>query len=218
MMLAKEDIQFIDTYLENSEVVYADIRMEMVDHVATAIENEMIRGDDRGFYDVFKDYMLENKRLLLENNKQFLKQTTKKLSDQLLKALFSLRSAVLAFLIGTIIYFGFQNFNPEHIQNLINYSVAFLIFIPGLSYFFALKLLNYERFSGIERLSFYFIFLVQFINIINLLGNRFLKNDASLLVTSILMALVFTFILVFIRLSVGVFKDYKYRYKKLYQE
>tara|TARA_R100001369_G_scaffold90527_1_gene129673 strand:+ start:343 stop:996 length:654 start_codon:yes stop_codon:yes gene_type:complete len=217
MKFSKEDIKFLDNYLENSDVIHVDIRMEMVDHVATAIEREMSSDDSIGFYDVFKDYMLENKRLLLENNKQFLKQTTKKLSDQLLKALFSLRSAVLAFLIGTIIYFGFQNFNPEHIQNLINCSVTFLIFIPGLCYFFALKAFNYERFSGIERLSFYFIFLLQFINIINLLGNRFLNNDASLLVTSILMALVFTFILVFIRLSVGVFKDYTYCYKKLSQ-
>jgi len=217
MKFSKEDIKFLDNYLENSDVIHVDIRMEMVDHVATAIEREMSSDDSIGFYDVFKDYMLENKRLLLENNKQFLKQTTKKLSDQLLKALFSLRSAVLAFLIGTIIYFGFQNFNPEHIQNLINCSVTFLIFIPGLCYFFAIKAFNYERFSGIERLSFYFIFLLQFINIINLLGNRFLNNDASLLVTSILMALVFTFILVFIRLSVGVFKDYTYCYKKLSQ-
>jgi hypothetical protein len=66
-------------------------------------------------------------------------------------------------------------------------------------------------------LGFFFMFLVQLLNIINLLGNRFLKSDASLLITSIFMALVFTFILVFIRLSVGVFKDYKYRYKNLSQ-
>lgn len=217
MKLSKEDIQFIDNYLKNADVIHIDIRVEMLDHVATAIEMEMTSDDSIGFYDVFKNYMLENKKLLLENNQQFLQQTTKKLSNQLIRAFFSLQSFFTSIIIGVIIYFGFQNFNHEHIQNLITYSVAFLIFISGVSYFFAIKAFNYDRFSGIERLGFYFIFLVQFINIINLLGNRFLKNDASLLVTSILMALVFTFILVSIRLSVGVFKDYKYRYKNLSQ-
>ena len=111
MKLSKEDIQFIDTYLENSEVVYVDIRMEMVDHVASDIEGRIHVGDTREFYYIFKDYMVENKAQLLEDNKQFLKQTTKKLSDQFLRAFFSLQSFFTAIIIGAIIYLGFQNFN-----------------------------------------------------------------------------------------------------------
>jgi hypothetical protein len=215
MKLSKEGIQFIDNYLENADVIHVDIRMEMVDHVASDIEGRIHVGDTRECYYIFKDYMVENKAQLLEDNKQFLKQTTKKLSDQFLRAFFSLQSFFTAIIIGAIIYLGFQNFNHEHIKNLITYSAAFLIFIPVLCYFFAIKVLNYDRFAGIERLGFFFMFLVQLLNIINLLGNRFLKSDASLLITSIFMALVFTFILVFIKLNVPVFKDYKYRYKNL---
>ena len=34
MKLTAENIKFIDNYLKNSEVIYYDIRMEMLDHVA----------------------------------------------------------------------------------------------------------------------------------------------------------------------------------------
>lgn len=38
-VLAPEHLQFINNYLENSGVKYLDIRYEMTDHVATALEN-----------------------------------------------------------------------------------------------------------------------------------------------------------------------------------
>ena len=41
MSLSSENIKFIDNYLKNSEVIYYDIRMEMLDHVATAVERKM---------------------------------------------------------------------------------------------------------------------------------------------------------------------------------
>ena len=41
MKLTLQDIQFIANYLKNSEVIYYDIRMEMLDHVATAVEQKM---------------------------------------------------------------------------------------------------------------------------------------------------------------------------------
>ncbi len=59
--LTAEEIQFIDTYLTNSDIHYDDIRIELVDHVASEIESRMNYGDDRDFYDIFKDYMIANK-------------------------------------------------------------------------------------------------------------------------------------------------------------
>lgn len=60
MKLSLQDIQFIDTYLKSSDIIFTDIRIEMVDHVASEIEYLMDSGDTRGFYDTFKDYMVEN--------------------------------------------------------------------------------------------------------------------------------------------------------------
>lgn len=69
MKLSKEEIKFIDTYLQSSEVVYTDIRQEMVDHIATAIEEKM-ELEQEDFYKTFKSYMLANKKEILKNNKK----------------------------------------------------------------------------------------------------------------------------------------------------
>ncbi len=69
MNLTLENIKFIDNYLKNSEVIYYDIRMEMLDHVATAIEQKM-NSEQLDFYDAFKDYMAVHKKAILKNNKK----------------------------------------------------------------------------------------------------------------------------------------------------
>lgn len=66
MKLTEEQIQFIDLYLQNSGVKYADIRYEMTDHVASALE-----GMEGEFYDNFKEYMVWHKAQLLESNTKF---------------------------------------------------------------------------------------------------------------------------------------------------
>jgi hypothetical protein len=68
MSLTSENIQFIDNYLKNSEVIYYDIRMEMLDHVATAVEQKK-ELENIDFYDAFKSYMIINKKEILKGNK-----------------------------------------------------------------------------------------------------------------------------------------------------
>ncbi len=61
MNISREQIKFIDTYLINSDIQFIDVRMEMVDHVASAVEKRM---EEHGqtFYNAFKDFMVMNKR------------------------------------------------------------------------------------------------------------------------------------------------------------
>ena len=66
MKLAANNIKFIDNYLENSGIVYFDIRLEMADHVASALE-----GMEDDFYDNFKRYMAVHKAELLASYKKF---------------------------------------------------------------------------------------------------------------------------------------------------
>lgn len=68
MKLTKENIQFIDTYLKNSDVIYIDIRQEMLDHIASGVEQKMATGQ-QDFYDAFKEYMVVNKSEILKNNR-----------------------------------------------------------------------------------------------------------------------------------------------------
>jgi hypothetical protein len=214
MKLTQDNIKFIDTYLENSDVKYIDIRLEMVDHVATAIEAEMTAGDTRDFYYIFKDYMVANKRRLLDNNDEFLKQTTKKLSDKLVKAYFSFQALLIAVFITILIYFGIENFGFDHATNVTFIITLILIMVPAIGYLIALKVFDYQRFSGVERLSFYLVFLIQFVNFTNVLNTSLVKG-IGVLGVSIITALIFTFLLVFVKVSVVVFRDYKNRYQTI---
>jgi hypothetical protein len=67
--LTQQQVQFIYNYLENSGVEYLDARVEMTDHVASALES--LDGD---FSENFKAYMADNKQSLLEQNTTFRKQ------------------------------------------------------------------------------------------------------------------------------------------------
>jgi len=44
MKLTQEEIQFIDDYLLKNKVKYWDIRLELVDHIANAVEDKMEKG------------------------------------------------------------------------------------------------------------------------------------------------------------------------------
>jgi hypothetical protein len=67
MGLSKEELQFIDTYLENSDIDYIDVRIELTDHIAATIENELEENTNLSFYDVFKNYMIHHKKNLINN-------------------------------------------------------------------------------------------------------------------------------------------------------
>ena len=69
--LTTENIQFIDNYLLKSKVIYKDIRVEMVDHVASAVEERM-QTNNEIFYDAFKGFMVEHKKSLLQSQKKFI--------------------------------------------------------------------------------------------------------------------------------------------------
>lgn len=66
--LTQEQLRFIDQYLNKSGVRYSDIRFEMTDHVATALED--MEGD---FHEDFRKYMVANKSELLASNRSFRK-------------------------------------------------------------------------------------------------------------------------------------------------
>ena len=60
-----QDLKFIDNYLKKSEIFYDDVRMELTDHIASAVEEKMLI-ENSDFYDAFKSYMIENKKDLIK--------------------------------------------------------------------------------------------------------------------------------------------------------
>ena len=153
--LNQEEIGFINTYLGNSNVIYLDIRMEMVDHIATAIEKQMNEGDTRDFYDMFKDYMVEHKASLLKNNKKFLRSTDKRILKMMFKNLCSLQGVLCLILASAFFYLLFENVSYKTLK-LCVYSIPLLSFLVlALSYtvFLGLKKQRLNRFSGVERIG-----------------------------------------------------------------
>ena len=133
MKLSAENIQFIDNYLKNSEVIYYDIRMEMLDHVATAVERKM-QTENLDFYDAFKSYMVVNKKEILKGNKEeglHFKEPLKKFGLFVIQP-FQLFLAVCTYL---IIYFFTQYFGINDFTRYIYVIIIFTYLIFGVLHF-----------------------------------------------------------------------------------
>jgi len=128
MSLSSENIKFIDNYLKNSEVIYYDIRMEMLDHVATAVEQKM-EAENLDFYDAFKSYMVVNKKEVLKGNKEeglYFKDPLKKFGRFVIQPL-QLLLALCVFMgvYFSTIYFGLKDFYKHYFWLII---ISYLIF------------------------------------------------------------------------------------------
>ena len=124
MKATKENIQFIDTYLENSDVVYIDIRYEMIDHIATGVE-EMMEKNNIDFYNAFKDYMVVHKKAILKNNKSrynYSWDTIKQFLFFLVKP-YQLTIALLLFVFYKSVDFN-SYFNKDFTVNNLFFNVA----------------------------------------------------------------------------------------------
>jgi len=131
MNLSKKELQFIDTYLKNSDVIYTDVRLELTDHVASAIEVELEGNPSKTFYEVFKSYMVHNKKSLLKNHEE----QKAKLRDKIIMRFGKgfLAKEVLFLLVLAMLVPGFidLSFSQEIIMR-VNFSIG----IMALLYYF----------------------------------------------------------------------------------
>lgn len=214
MKLSEEDIQFINTYLENSDVVFADIRMEMVDHVASDIESRMEAGDTRSFYDVFKTYMVENKAQLLKDNKQFLKSADKKIWKAFLKAFLSPMTPLLFLIAYVVFYVVYLNVGIETFRLIISYVP--LIGLSGflLTYVVYHKVKNLKRFSVVERLAFPFLVFYQLPNLVFNFSNQ-TKDLRTILWVIGFVSFILTIKILLVVISIKLFMNYEKRFKNI---
>ena len=214
MKLTTKDIQFIDNYLDNSDIIYADIRMEMVDHVASDIESRIESGDTRDFYYVFKDYMVENKAQLLNDNKQFLKSADRKIWKAFLKEFLN-PLTLLIFLTSFVgFYFLYSNFNIEMFRLIISYVP--LIGLSGflLTYVVYHKVKNLKRFSVVERLAFPFLVFYQLPNLVFNFSHQ-TKDFKTILWIIGFVSLILTIKILLVIVSINLFKSYESRFKNI---
>jgi len=132
MNLSKEQLQFIDTYLNNSEVVYTDVRLELTDHIASTIETELVESPNKTFYEVFKDYMVKHKKSLLKNHEEQQIKIRKKILVRFAKGF--LAKQVLFLMVLALITINYVDLAPfEDNILIINLGIGFVFL---LFYFF----------------------------------------------------------------------------------
>lgn len=209
--LTPNNIKFIDTYLKNSDIIFTDIRIEMIDHIASEIEFLINNGDCRGFYYVFKDYMVVNKNKLIKERKVYYKASDKKIFTILFKTFFSFQGLIIFLL--TLFSFNLINefVGDKAMFHFVKITSFILLIIIGVIYFLFVKK-GEERYSSIERIGFYFAITGQ---LVNMMVNT---NLATISVLTSLKIGASLFILALVLLIITAFKlkkEYVLKYKNV---
>jgi hypothetical protein len=95
-MITTNQIQLIDESLKKIGVSYIDIRYEMTDHIATALEDDE---KDRPFEHTLKGYIINHKKELQKINKKFMLISMVNAYKKLLYNMFTIRFLALFFLV-----------------------------------------------------------------------------------------------------------------------
>ncbi|OBX21852.1 MULTISPECIES: hypothetical protein [Bizionia] len=203
MALTEDEICFIETYLKNSGVVFVDIRLEMVDYVASEIEARLQENDARDFYLIFKDYMVENKRHLLQRSDGYYKIADKSNIKALIKMATSF-FGIVSFIGLGLLFISVRNYlEPDFAHTILKYAPMTLFFVLGVIYF-VFSRIEKERFSLLERLGFYFVILFHVLNTIYTSYNssQTIENSPTLLIVFFTTVILWLFLL----LVVSAFK------------
>lgn len=195
--LTQQQIQFIFNYLENSGVEYLDARVEMTDHVASALE--AMEGD---FYENFKAYMLQNKKDLLAQYGRFKKTALNKGLTVLKNNVFSVWFIASVVVLYLLRYPAANYFDEETIIDA--YKVISLVpaFTLGL-YLGYMRIFNPHTFSVLDQVFRFFILL-------NIFDPRFILKGL------VPVAIYFSFLTVYSFASLisflKIYKHYNRRY------
>jgi hypothetical protein len=202
MKLTPQNIQFIDNYLKNSEVIYYDIRMEMLDHVATAVEQKM-EAENLDFYDAFKSYMVVNKKEVLKGNKEeglYFKEPLKKFGLFVIKPF----QIFLAISTLSIVYFFAKIYGLNVYSNYLYLFIIITYLIFGISHFLLTKR---KKFYYIDR-NFSIVFIL--FQIANPLHRNANENLVAFVVFNSIILFVFVAFLRFYYLEMKSFKQKNY--------
>ncbi|WP_339834747.1 hypothetical protein [uncultured Flavobacterium sp.] len=199
MKPTQENINFIDNYLKKNNVIYFDIRMEMLDHILNGIEREMTE-KNIGFYDAFKVYMPVNKNEIFKMNKKSSFEVLK----LFLKSLTNNYNAFVVFF-TVIICFIFQE--NLIVLNSVFWILMLLFFVISTSiYFFNAR----KRYYVLEK----FGLILNAIYFINIFINGFAEGffgdfKGNIYTVSVILFLSFSFFIYYFKTVVKFNKSQK---------
>ena len=138
MKLNKNQIQFIDGFLQRNDVIYVDIRAEMIDHIATGVEEKM-KVEDIEFHDAFVSYVNSNRKEIFSMNKKTWQSTLSELKNYF--RFFLKPKSLFAVVLIIMLFFTFRK------------TMVYTFLKEDLSFYFLLIFLSYSVLSMIYFLE-----------------------------------------------------------------
>ncbi|MCZ8089254.1 hypothetical protein [Flavobacterium sp.] len=160
MKLNQNQIQFIDGYLHRNDVIYVDIRAEMIDHIATGVEEKM-KDEDIDFHDAFVSYVNSNHKEIFSMNKNIWRFALPEIKNYLIYFFKPTSLFLVVFIIALYTFLnknGYQNFVKETLPMYVLGSIVVVSFLSFI-YFGIIKKQQYffvEK-NGIVFLILYWI-------------------------------------------------------------
>lgn len=156
--LTQENIKFIDNYLQKSEVFFVDVRAELTDHIASAVEEKM-EVENIDFYDAFKDFMVHNKKEILKPKNYFLPSIL-----SFGKTLYKPYNLVIGLLTITSLYFLSGISEQQNILKTIHFSLFYGILSFVILQAIYIYLILRKRFAFLEKSTFSLV-VIYYLNL-----------------------------------------------------
>ena len=197
--LTPEQITFIDTYLQKSDVIFVDVRAELTDHIASAVEEKM-EIENVDFYEAFKGFMAHNKKELLRRKNNILPPLF-----SFGKTLYQPYNLVIGVIILLFFYFISQSSNAQNILKNIYLSIFYGIFAFALLQGIYTLVIR-KRFAYLEKVTFWLL-LINYINLFfNGFHNDFFGNSVSVgIVLFLFIAFLIYFVKTFLKFNPKLF-------------
>jgi hypothetical protein len=184
MKLSNQEILFIDQYLQKADVIFVDVRSELTDHIASAVEEKM-EVEELSFYDAFKAYMVENKKMLLATSRlNFTNYKNGMISFS--KTFIKPQNIFFAIML----LFGFRYLNQlislEMMSQVLFFMIFLFAFVQAIYTFFIIK----KRYLYLENSS-SVLLVIYYVNLFSngfgLHSKNFIGNQFSIGITLFLL-------------------------------
>ncbi|AMC11247.1 hypothetical protein Lupro_08260 [Lutibacter profundi] len=237
MKLTKEQITYIDDYLKHHKVKYWDIRIELLDHIVSTIEEKMEQGIsfDDAMIEVHKSFGNSMKMLwntgveysifanglgfknLVQTKK---KQMNKKYRNLYFKEIFNfLKSFRNSTILGIIFYLNYLLFqNVEYVRfkriNIIVFLIPIIFFVIYSIRNFTIK----NKSIHLEYALFYYTFSFSILNMFLQISNPDGLFNVSKEFQIIVVAIIAPLNLVFSYCGLKLYKRTYEKYSKIFKQ
>lgn len=210
--LTPNEIDYLFTFIEQRNVKYYDVQMELVDHFASAIETHWENNPGLSFDESLrmeqKQFNKYDFKRIIEEKERALKKKYQKLQFQYIREFFRLPKIILTIISTLILYISFVNTNQfKKLYILLILSALTTIVIAGIVQKLRTKivlsenksLLIFEEYKRIRNkmmapVSLLYVF---FLTPVNLIGKEVFFSNAQNPIISLLIALSLVLLLIF---------------------